>query len=98
MNALQCLPTGDRKLKVLGSIAAKWETVAYQLKFEVAQVELIQRQNYYRPLESCEEMFKRWLTGSGRQPVTWHTLIEALEDAQFVVLASDLNKVLESDI
>lgn len=39
-------------------------------------------------------MFSDWLEGKGRQPTTWETLIEALEEANLSELANDLKETL----
>ena len=44
--------------------------------------------------EWCTEMMEMWLEGKGRQPVTWATLIELLEDAEHKRLAEQLKEVL----
>ena len=36
---------------------------------------------------------KKWLTGRGKQPVTWTTLVEVLRDCQLSTLASDIEAV-----
>ena len=36
------------------------------------------------------EILQEWLTGSGKQPVTWNTLVKVLQDIQLVNLADDI--------
>ena len=36
------------------------------------------------------EILHEWLTGRGRQPVTWETLVEVLQDIELCTLASDI--------
>ena len=38
-------------------------------------------------------ILKRWLQGKGRQPVTWRTLIDVLQDADLNILAKDIETV-----
>ncbi len=77
-------------------VAPRWERMAYAFRFEPHEVELISRQNHYRPLGSCEEVFRKWLTQ--RESCTWRGLIEALRDADFNVLADDLIRELDETL
>ena len=36
------------------------------------------------------EILQAWLTGRGRQPVTWATLVEVLRDIELSSLAGDI--------
>jgi len=37
------------------------------------------------------EIFQEWLTGRGKQPVTWATLVEVLHDIELSTLADDVS-------
>ena len=39
------------------------------------------------------EVLQKWVTGRGRQPVTWTTLVEVLRDIELSVLAGDIEAV-----
>ena len=39
------------------------------------------------------EILKEWLTGRGKQPVTWATLVEVLRDIELSALASEIEAV-----
>ena len=39
------------------------------------------------------EILQEWLTGRGKQPVTWATLIEVLRDIKLSALASEIEAV-----
>ena len=39
------------------------------------------------------EILKEWLTGRGKQPVTWATLIEVLRDIELSILADEIEAV-----
>ena len=39
------------------------------------------------------EILQEWLTGRGKQPVTWKTLTNTLHDSGLTVLASDIEAV-----
>ena len=39
------------------------------------------------------EILQEWLTGRGKQPVTWATLVEVLREIELTTLASDIEVV-----
>ena len=50
---------------------------------------------YQRDAERINtEIFREWLNGEGKQPVTWATLIEVLHDIELSSLAKDISGVL----
>lgn len=81
-------------VKVIESVAARWERVAIRLEFNHHIVERIKRDSHHQSIPSCQTMFTEWLDGNGRQPVNWQTLITALQEADFSELANDLQVVL----
>ena len=87
--------SSGQTVKVRDCVAAKWNKLAVQLDFPHYKIEAIERDS-----KDCEnatdKVIFNWLIGSARQPVTWRTLLEALEDAEFTALATDLKTVLES--
>ena len=42
----------------------------------------------------CTEMFQTWSNGAGRQPASWDTVIELLEDCEQEYLAQQLKAAL----
>ena len=58
-----------------------------------ARIEIIFH-NHTRDAEQISlEIFKKWLSGKGEQPVTWQTLVEVLCDVELTTLASDIADV-----
>lgn len=39
------------------------------------------------------EILKQWITGKGKHPVTWKTLIQVLRDVGLTVLAADIEAI-----
>ena len=39
------------------------------------------------------EILQEWLTGRGKQPVTWATLVEVLHDMELTALAGEIEAV-----
>ena len=44
------------------------------------------------------EIFQEWLTGRGKKPVTWATLVEVLRDIELTTLAGDIEAVKKSQV
>ena len=40
------------------------------------------------------EILQKWLSGRGKQPVTWVTLVEVLHDIKLSTLANDIETVI----
>ena len=45
------------------------------------------------PKQINTEILREWLTGNGKQPVTWSTLVEVLRDIGLSALADDISNV-----
>ena len=74
-------------------VTPNWENLAIQLKFKFSQIEQIRNDNR-RTVDCCQEMFSMWLTEGFRRPVTWKTLLDALDDVDYQVMADKLRKLL----
>ena len=83
-------------VKVIKSVAARWEDIAVRLHFDHNIIKHIKRDNHHQTIPSCRTMFGEWLDSKNRKPVNWKTLITALKEAEFSELASDLQEVLRS--
>lgn len=46
----------------------------------------------------CLEIFKLWLQGQGRKPVTWVTLVTVLKDIDLLTLASEIETSLTQSV
>ena len=51
-------------------------------------IEGIERKKHGDPGDITVEIFRLWLQGKGRQPVTWQTLVECLEHTKLHVAAN----------
>jgi len=43
------------------------------------------------PVQINTEILQEWLTGRGKQPVTWATIVEALHSIKLSTLAGDIS-------
>ena len=85
-----------RPVRVVEEVCADWEKLALALHFRGGVIRAVRESE--RPLvePACRRILERWsVDGEGRQPVTWETLIECLEDIEYGSLASDLRRELE---
>ena len=58
-----------------------------------SRVETIAHRHHYDPELINMKILKEWLTGRGKHPVTWATLIEVLHDVKLSTLANDIEAV-----
>ena len=59
-------------------------------------IDTIAASNPLKPVACCTDMMKEWLGGRGRQPATWATLVKILRNAEFIVLADDVEHLVPS--
>ena len=83
-------------MRIIESIAAKWKVVGIHLDFDRTGnlLDVIGARHPLDPVACCTEMMMEWLGGRGRQPANWATLVRVLRDAEFSVLAGELERVV----
>ena len=88
---------GDINEIVIPRVEAKWEDVAYALRYKISEVQGIQAKHKDDPKRCCRELFINWLsTDHGVGPKTWSTLLEKLKEVGDLVAATDeIEKELE---
>ncbi len=82
-------------------MASKWENVCIALDFDStgSQVALIRKQCGDRnPEECCKAVFMHWLKRNGRQPYTWETVCDVLEEIEYSKLAQKVKFAVLSEI
>ena len=94
LRQLGCLKLNNQRIDVIEQIAFKWESVADQLDFKSHLIETIRMESHHQVNSACRKMFMKWLEGVGRQPITWRTLIDALDDAGLPRVAHELNNII----
>ena len=55
-----------------------------------SRVKIMARKHHYDAEQINIEILQEWLTGRGKQPVTWATLVEVLRDIELSTLAGDI--------
>ena len=58
-----------------------------------SRVKIMARKHHYDAEEINIEIFEEWLTGRGKQPVTWATLVDVLHDIELSTLAGEIEAV-----
>ena len=91
---LDLIRGSGKTVRVISQASATWERIAIRLHFKGYEIRRICRDHHFQTGDACSTMFIEWLEGKGRQPATWETLIEALEEADLSELASNLKDVL----
>lgn len=62
-----------------------------------SKVKNIEKEKRGHPVDITVEILRQWLQGKGREPVTWQTLVECLQDAQLNVLANIIESTLSQE-
>ena len=58
-----------------------------------SRIKIMARKHHYDAEEINTEILQEWLTGKGKQPVTWATLVEVLHDIELSALAGEIEAV-----
>ena len=74
-------------------VEGKWYEMALSLGLESA-IESIELSTQSQADKACQKMFTMWIRGSYRTPVTWKTVLEALNECDFGLFADELKVAL----
>ena len=58
-----------------------------------SRVKIMAHKHHYDAEQINTEILQEWLTGRGKQPVTWTTLAEVLRDIELSTLAGEIESV-----
>ena len=94
LHQLGYLKLNNQRIKMIERVASRWESVATQLHFEGHLIDTIKMESHYQVDSACRKMFIRWLEGIGRQPITWRTLIDTLDEAGLPRVAHELSNII----
>ena len=83
-----------KTVKIIDTVASKWDRVALRLHFSGSDISRIERDHHQMCSQACRTMFGEWLEGKGRKPITWDTLLTALIEAEFSELASNVETII----
>ena len=85
----------EMAFEVVKEVSTDWKKLALALHL---RGEIIWEQNQFKVEAACHNILRRWLNGEGRQPVTWETLVNCLEDIGHGTLAGYLTKELNRSV
>lgn len=93
LHKLAFLESSNHTVKVIESTAPIWKKLALALEFPQHKIDIIQTDNNNRCEDACRDMLEKWLNGIREtlQPVTWRTLIDALQKCDQCELAKSLD-------
>ena len=58
-----------------------------------SRVKIMAHKHHYDAEQINTEIIQEWLTGRGKQPVNWQTLVEVLRDIELSALANEIEAV-----
>ena len=85
---------------MISNAAYRWEQVAKLLHIDSSVIRSIGWNSRSRPEDACTSVLAIWLGGGlrgggVREPITWATLVEVLEEAHLGYLSNELKSVLD---
>ena len=84
----------QHKIHIIDTVASCWRRLGLALNICDYHLDNIEH-NHGNVEDRCQTMLKEWIQGTvGDGPVTWETLVEAIDDARYGELAQQLKRVL----
>ena len=96
LHQLDLIEGNGKIIRVIRTTAAKWRDMATRLHFEYNDISRIEQDSHFQCQSACWQVCCEWLSGEFRKPVTWATLVTALEEAKLSEVVKDL-KIIISD-
>lgn len=84
-----------QRIRILEEVGHEWKKLASVLHFENSRIARIDR-DAGTVTDSCHQMFDEWLDSSSglRQPVTWATLVQCLDEAGLTNVTGRLKEII----
>ena len=80
----------------MDSVEYKWRTLGELLGLPFSKLESIAAEHQNRPKECCRTVLGQWLGNPPPDyPITWHGLLELLEDSQLGQIVAELRGFLD---
>ena len=77
-------------------IAHEWRTLGEVLDVPFSKLKSIADEYRGKPKECCRAILGQWLDNPPRNyPITWHGLLELLEDSQLGQVVAELRAILD---
>ena len=94
LHEIDYIESQGKVVRVIEHVASRWVDVATRLYLERHDIDGIAEDTHHQTRKACHRMFGEWLTGKFRKPTNWETLIKALNEAGFSVIASELQTIV----
>lgn len=93
---LRNFPAKDESIDIAAEVGTDYELFGTLLLEDKSgsKVKTIDKGKRGDAVDITAEILRLWLQGKGKQPVTWQTLIECLQDMKLNVLASNIKSGL----
>ena len=88
----------ENKIYIIEALSAQWRRLGLALNVSVSTLDNIEA-NRKKVEDCCQELLSRWLHGTiGSQvPVTWESILVAMEDVRLGTLACQLRSILHDE-
>jgi hypothetical protein len=95
MGELIRLPVSGGRIKIIDKIGDSYVEFGVLLlqDDDGNKIRAIKEEQRGKVANINHEILRLWLSGKGRQPVTWATLVSVLQDIELVELAKDIAAV-----
>ena len=68
------------KVRIIEKVREDWWKLVSHLELPDMTVENERAKPYWCAYSACYSVFTRWLSGEGRKPLSWDTVIKALKE------------------
>ena len=100
LDELEQITGSDSKVvRVIDTVAPKWEEVAIALGFDGPAIDRMRRDYATDCREACSQMLQKWLRMDYVdicKPISWDVFVQSLQDAEFSCLADELSAILDN--
>ena len=84
-----------QRFYLMDSIAYKWRTLGELLGLTFSKLQSLAAEHQNKPEECCRAVLGQWLDNPPPDyPITWHGLLELLEDGQLGQIVTELRNIL----
>ena len=70
----------DVEVRIINEVQPNWTKLVHVLKLPANVVDIEKAKPAWQPYDACSNVFIMWLSGEGREPHTWRTVIRALKE------------------
>ena len=96
LNEFTNFKTTSCTINIAEQIGTNYKILGIQLLEDATGsiTDAIEKECHFITVDIILKIFKRWVEGRGRKPITWATLIEVLRNIQLSTLAHDIEQSL----